>query len=171
MVIDFASARRTSRPELIEDEYGHDDCFDWTGPVAVAGRLWVDPETHDVLRLDRHIGGPTDVRVPPRLQSKYRFPGWLTIDRDDLTLRFKPVAFSDPDEMMLLPESIESLTVLRTGLQTNARKADPAGHAETRGRTVRNPCRGAGRVVLRRRASWSSRTPRTARACPSAGRP
>jgi hypothetical protein len=121
LVIDFASARRTSRAELIEDEYGHDDCFDWTGPIAVAGRLWVDAETHDVLRLDRHIGGPTDVRVPPRLQSKYRFPGWLTIDRDDMTLRFKPVKFSDPDETMLLPESIETLTVLRTGLQSTRR--------------------------------------------------
>ena len=120
-VIDFASARRVSRPELIEDEYRHDDCFDWTGPVAVAGRLWVDAETHDVLRLDRHIEGPTDVRVPPRLQSKYRFPGWLTIDRDDMTLRFKPVTFSDPDETLLLPESIESLTVLRTGLQSTRR--------------------------------------------------
>jgi len=115
------SARRASRPELIEDEYGHDDCFDWTGPVAVAGRLWIDAETHDVLRLDRHIDGPTDVRVPPRLQSKYRFPGWLTIDRDDMTLRFKPVTFSDPDETLLLPESIESLTVLRTGLQSTRR--------------------------------------------------
>jgi hypothetical protein len=121
LVIDFASARRTSRPELIEDEYGHDDCFDWTGPIAVAGRLWVDAETHDVLRLDRRIGGPTDVRVPPRLQSKYHFPNWLTIDRDDLTLRFKPVKFSDPEETMLLPESIESLTIVRTGLQSTRR--------------------------------------------------
>ena len=120
-VIDFVSARRGSRPELIEDEYGHDDCFDWTGPVAVAGRLWVDAETHDVLRLDRHIIGPTDVRVSSRLQTKYRLPGWLTIDRDDVTLRFRPVSFSDPDETMLLPESIESLTVLRTGLQSTRR--------------------------------------------------
>ena len=120
-VIDFVSARRGSRPELIEDEYGHDDCFDWTGPVAVAGRLWVDAETHDVLRLDRHIIGPTDVRVSSRLQTRYRLPGWLTIDRDDVTLRFGPVSFSDPDETMLLPESIESLTVVRTGLQSTRR--------------------------------------------------
>ena len=118
LVIDFTSARRNSRPELIEDEYGHDDCFDWTGPVAVAGRLWVDAETHDVLRLDRRIGGPTEVRVPSRLQRKYHFPGWLTIDRDDVTLRFNPVRFSDPDETMLLPGSIESMTVMRTGLQS-----------------------------------------------------
>ena len=121
LVIDFTSARRTSRPELIEDEYGHDDCFDWTGPIAVAGRVWVDTETHDVLRLDRRIGGPTDIRVSPRLQSKYNFPGWLTIDRDDLTLRFTPVKFSDPEETMLLPESIETLTIMRTGLQSTRR--------------------------------------------------
>ena len=120
-VIDFVSAHRSSRPELIEDEYGHDDCFDWTGAVAVAGRLWVDAETHDVLRLDRHILGPTDVRVPSRLQSKYQLPAWLTIDRDDVTLRFKPVSFSDPDETMLLPESIESLTMVRTALQSTRR--------------------------------------------------
>ena len=117
-VIDFTSARRDSKPELIEDEYGHDDCFDWTGPIAVGGRLWVDAETHDVLRLDRYLRGPTDVRVPPRLQTRYRFPPWLTIDRDDMTLRFKPVTFSDPDETMLLPDSIESRTVVRTGLQS-----------------------------------------------------
>ena len=118
LVIDYTSTRRTGRPELVEDEYGHDDCFDWKGPIAVAGRIWIDADTHDVLRLDRRITGPTDVRVPSLLQTKYRFPPYLTIDRDDLTLRFTPVSFSDPDETILLPESIESLTVLRTGLQS-----------------------------------------------------
>src|SRR5579872_6371431 len=41
LVIDFMSAERSSRPELIEDEYGHDDCFDWKGPIAISGRVWV----------------------------------------------------------------------------------------------------------------------------------
>ena len=117
-VLDFASAQRDSRPELIEDEYGHDDCFDWSGPISIRGRLWVDAESHDVLRLDRYNSGPTDVRVSTRLQNKYRFPAWLTIDRDDMTLRFMPVTFSDPDETMLLPESIETRTVMRNGLQS-----------------------------------------------------
>lgn len=121
LIIDFASARRPGRPELIEDEYGHDDCFDWKGPVAVAGRLWVDADTRDVLRLDRRITGPTDVRVPDRLQRKYRFSPWLTIDRDDLTMRYKEVSFSDPDERIVLPESVESITVLRSGLQSTRR--------------------------------------------------
>jgi hypothetical protein len=121
LVVDFASAQRSGRPELITDDYGHEDCFDWTGPIAVRGRLWIDAGTHDVLRLDRYISGPTDVRVPSRLQSRYHFPPWLTIDRDDITLRFKPVTFTDPDETMLLPESIDSQTVVRTGLQSTRR--------------------------------------------------
>jgi hypothetical protein len=121
LIIDFASAQRTSRPELIEDEHGHDDCFDWQGPVGIAGRVWVDAGTHDVVRLDRRISGPTDVRVPDRLQRKYRFSPWLTIDRDDLTMRYKEISFSDPDETILLPESIESVMVVRSGLQSTRR--------------------------------------------------
>ena len=122
LVIDFASAQRRSRPKLIEDELGHDDCFDWKGPVPVAGRIWVDAGTHDVLRLDRRISGPTDISVPDKLQRKYRFSPWLTLDRDDLTLRYKAVRFTDPDETLLLPESIESLTVVRSGLQSMRRQ-------------------------------------------------
>ena len=118
LVIDFASARRSGRPVLVAEEYGHDDCFDWAGPIGVRGRLWIDADTHDVLRLDRYISGPTDVRVPARLQTRYHFPPWLTIDRDDVTLRFKPVTFTDPEETMLLPEAIESRTLIRTGLQS-----------------------------------------------------
>ena len=118
LIIDFMSANRTSRPELIEDERGHDDCFDWSGPVATRGRVWVDARQHDVLRVDRHIDGPVDVRVPWRLQRRYNFEPWVVLERDDQTMRYKAVAFSDPDEVMRLPESIESLTVVRDGLQS-----------------------------------------------------
>jgi hypothetical protein len=33
-------------------------------------------------------------------------------------MRFTLVTFDDPDETLLLPESIESLTVVRSGLQS-----------------------------------------------------
>jgi hypothetical protein len=45
------------------------------------------------------------------------------IDRDDLTLHYEPVRFRDPDEVILLPSSIESLTILRSDLQS-ARRTD-----------------------------------------------
>jgi hypothetical protein len=118
LVIDFVSANRTSRPELIEDERGHDDCFDWSGPLATRGRVWVDAQTHDVLRVDRRLDGPVDVRVPWRLQRRYHFAPWVVLERDDVSMRYNAVTFSEPDDVMLLPESIESLTVVRGGLQS-----------------------------------------------------
>jgi hypothetical protein len=139
LILDFASAQRRSRVELIEDEYGHDDCFDWKGPLAIAGRLWVDAVTYDVLRLDRHVAGPTDVSVPRPLQRKYLFGPWVTIERDDLTLRYMEVAFTDPDEIMLLPESMESTTVMRGDLQSVRRTQAFSGYRRflTRGRVIK----------------------------------
>lgn len=118
LVIEFMSANRKSRPELVEDERGHADCFDWSGPVPTSGRVWVDANTFDVLRIDRRNNGPVDVQVPWKLQRRYNLPAWVVIERDDLTIRFKPVAFSDPDEVILLPESLTALTVIRSGLQS-----------------------------------------------------
>jgi hypothetical protein len=119
--ITFSSVRSQAHPELIQDEGGHDDCFDWKGPVAITGRVWVDAATLDVLRLERRVAGPTDLRVPMPLQRRYLFTPFLTMDRDDLTVRYKEVTFDDPAETVLLPESIESLTVFRGGLQSMRR--------------------------------------------------
>jgi hypothetical protein len=121
LIVDFTSANRNSRPELIEDERGHHDCFDWTGPIATRGRLWVDARTHEVLRIDRRLHGPIDVRVPWKLQRSHNLPPSIVVERDDLTLRFRAVTFSDPDEVLLVPESSESLTVVRGTLQSTRR--------------------------------------------------
>jgi hypothetical protein len=121
LVIDFISADRTSRPELIEDERGHDDCFDWKGPVATRGQVWVDAETYDVLRIDRRLTGPVDVHVPSKLQRRYNFEPYITVDRDDVTIRFRPVAFTDPQEVLLLPEAIDAMTIVRSALQSARR--------------------------------------------------
>jgi len=141
LIIDFMSANRTSRPELVEDERGHADCFDWSGPVATRGRVWVDANSFEVLRVDRHNAGPVDVRVPWSLQRRYHLPAWLVVERDDLTLRYKPVSFSDPDEVMVLPESLHALTVVRSGLQSIRRTETFSGYRRflTRGRIVRDP--------------------------------
>jgi hypothetical protein len=118
LVIDFMTTVQASRPELIEDERGHDDCFDWRGPIATRGRVWVDAATYDVLRVDRRFSGPVDVRVPWRLQTRYLLPSWITLDREDVTMRFTPVTFTDPDEILVLPESIVTMTIARNSLQS-----------------------------------------------------
>jgi hypothetical protein len=121
LIMDFVSADRTSRPELIEDGRGHDDCFDWKGPLAARGQIWVDAQTYDVLRIDRGLPGPVDVRVPTGLQRRYNFGLYVVLDRDEVSMRFRPVAFTDPDEVLVLPETIESITVVRGGLQSTRR--------------------------------------------------
>lgn len=118
LVIDFMTANRTSKPELVEDERGHDDCFDWSGPMAAKGRLWVDAGTYEVLRVERWLEGPVEIRVPWALQRRYNFDAWVVLERDEQTIRYKAVTFRDPDEVVLVPQSIESLTIVRSGLQS-----------------------------------------------------
>ena len=121
VLIDFKSVTRGGRLELKEDEGGHEDCFDWTGDIAVKGRVWVDADNYDVLRVDRQIGGPTEIRVPVKIQRRYNLTTWMTIERDDLSIRYKTVGFRDPDEILLVPESIDTLTVVRGGLESTRR--------------------------------------------------
>jgi hypothetical protein len=121
LLIDFASVDRRSIPVLIEDPNGRDDCFDWSGHIASKGRVWVDADTDDVLRVDRWLPGPVDVKVPVLLERRYHFDHWIALVRDDLTIRYQAVAFTDPDEVLLLPESISSFTVIRGGLQSTRR--------------------------------------------------
>jgi hypothetical protein len=121
LVIDFASVDRRSHPELIEDPGGHDDCFDWSGHIASRGRVWVDAENYDVVRVERGLGGPVDVKVPLLIQRRHHLDGWVVIIRDDVTIRYKTVAFSEPDEVLLLPESINSFTMVRGGLESTRR--------------------------------------------------
>lgn len=121
LLIDFASVNRRSKSELIEAPSGHDDCFDWVGHIASRGRVWVDADNYDVLRVERGLGGPVDVRVPTLIQRRHRLDSWVGLLREDWTIRYKPVAFSDPEEVLLLPESIISIIMVRGGLQSTRR--------------------------------------------------
>jgi hypothetical protein len=121
LMIDFASVDRRSNPELIEDPSGHDDCFDWSGHIASKGRIWVDARNYDVVRVERGLRGPVDVKVPALLQRRHQLASWVVIVRDDVTIRYRTVAFSDPDEVLLLPESIDSFTAVRGGLESTRR--------------------------------------------------
>jgi hypothetical protein len=121
VLIDFASVNRRSKSELIEAPSGHDDCFDWTGHIASRGRVWVDAGTYDVLRVDRSLGGPVDVKVPMLIQRRHHLDNWVVLLREDSTLRYRPVTFSDPPDVLLLPESITSVIMVRGGLQSTRR--------------------------------------------------
>ena len=48
----------------------------------------------------------------------------ITVERYDTTIRYKPIAFIDPDEAMLLPESIETVVLWRSGMESTRRRED-----------------------------------------------
>jgi len=121
LLIDFESIDRRSNPELIRDPEGRDDCFDWSGRIASRGRVWVDASNYDVLRVERRLRGPVDVKVPTLIQRRHRLDPFVVIVRDEVTIRYRTVAFSDPDEVLLLPEAIDTFTMVRGGLQSTRR--------------------------------------------------
>ena len=89
---------------------GH--CVNVDLPGHTRGRVWADAENGDVLRVDERMSGMFDFRVP-REQRRWSVPSTMTLESADSTVRYRRVAFSDPDETLLLPSSMESMTVWR----------------------------------------------------------
>jgi len=92
---------------------GKDDCLSWDIAGRYRGRVWVDPETADVLRLENHLAGLLDFDVPHHPKRYEQFER-ITVERLDTTIKFRRVAFTNPDESLVLPASQESITVVRS---------------------------------------------------------
>ena len=88
------------------------ECVTIDVPANTRGRAWVDAETGDVLRLDESFVGLFDIPVPQEHQRRGG-PRSMTIERADTSIRYREVKFSDPDETMLLPATIDTLLIIR----------------------------------------------------------
>jgi hypothetical protein len=107
MMVDYKSRK----PGAIEGTW-KGDCVSIDAPGRTKGRIWVDEVTHDVLRLDEQLIGQFEYRVP-REHWGFNGPQSWTIERADSSIRYRAVAFHDPEEIVVLPESIEVLTIFR----------------------------------------------------------
>jgi hypothetical protein len=87
------------------------DCGRVEMPSRTRGRVWADAATAEVLRLDEHLVGLVDIpanpKRPPRGAQRF------TIERADTSIRYQRVRFEDPDETLLLPSQIDSVTIIR----------------------------------------------------------
>ena len=88
------------------------DCVSVSLPGRTRGRVWVDAASDDVLRFDEQLTGFFEFRVP-REHTPNGGPLSMTIERADSSIRYKPVTFHDPDETLMLPSSIQTVTVIR----------------------------------------------------------
>ena len=81
-----------------------DPCVSVELPGWSRGRVWVDAQTNDVLRLDEQLVGMFEFPIPRKLQLAGGGPRSMAIERADSSTRYRRVAFHDPDETLLLPE-------------------------------------------------------------------
>ncbi len=109
LMVDYQAAVR-GVPSVTWDE----DCVSIDLPGRSVGRVWADPVTGEVLRLDEHLVGMFDVRVPEAQQRKGASPV-MTLERVDTSIRYKPVRFQDPEETVLMPSDVDTLMVVRGG--------------------------------------------------------
>jgi hypothetical protein len=91
---------------------GKEDCVGFDIDGGMRGRIWIDAETSEVLRLDRNLGGLVEI---PLTKKVTRFGGnmFWTMERWDSSIRFKRVSFQDPEETLILPVSESSLQITR----------------------------------------------------------
>ncbi|MQA31327.1 MAG: hypothetical protein GEU82_16080 [Luteitalea sp.] len=88
------------------------DCFTVDLPGRSRGRVWIDVETSEVLRLDEHLVGMFDYTIP-REHQRAGGPLSFTIERVDSSIVYKPVVFDNPEERVMLPASINTLSIVR----------------------------------------------------------
>jgi hypothetical protein len=98
-----------------------DDCVSVELPGRSRGRVWIDQATGDVLRLDERLTGMIDFDVPGD-RSRGRQRSSMTIERADTSIRYRQVAFQDPEETLTLPASIDTVTVIRNSGAPRVRK-------------------------------------------------
>ena len=114
LVVAFESPPADAPPEL---EF-EDNCFFLSRPLRRKGRVWIDPQTFDVLRLDWELAETFEGKTGSRVVRKgilFRFAPTreLSYEREVTTIRFRPVAFKNPAQTLLLPISSEYLRVVR----------------------------------------------------------
>jgi hypothetical protein len=97
-----------SPPERVRIRW-EGNCFEAEGG-GYEGRVWFDRENFDVLQIAVRLSKP--FLVPLRVGYVGAEPA-IRVERSETTIRFSRVQFQQPDETVLLPDSIDTLTVFR----------------------------------------------------------
>jgi hypothetical protein len=105
--------RETVKPtvdvSLVDD---NENCVSFDIDGGTRGKIWIDAETHDVLRLDRSLAGLIEIPLPRKAQ-RFGLTNRWTMERWDSSIRFRPVKFNDPPETLVLPVTASTLQVTR----------------------------------------------------------
>jgi hypothetical protein len=110
IVVEFREIRKPTVDVALVD--GKEDCVSFDIEGGMRGRIWIDANTHDVLRLDRSLGGLVEIPLPRKAQRFGVAMHW-TMERWDSSIRFRRVKFEDPEETLVLPAEASTLQITR----------------------------------------------------------
>ena len=111
IMIDYQLVKTVSvESHMVE---GRDDCISFNLEGGTQGRLWIDVETFEVLRLDQRLTSMVDIPLPKPVRRRLDGPAIWTMERWDSSIRFRLVTFTNPDESLVVPTSLSSLQILR----------------------------------------------------------
>jgi hypothetical protein len=135
---------RLSKPVTVDvkEIEGREDCISYDVDGGLRGKLWIDPGTYEVLRLDQGLTGLVDITLPRKVARRPGVNDRWVLERMDTTIRFKPFTFKDPDETLLLPVSSSSLRITHgAGTPRLRTSVEYAGYRRflTGGRVVPGP--------------------------------
>jgi hypothetical protein len=111
VIVDFMMVKKPAVSVWLVE--GNENCVSFSLDGGQRGRIWIDPDTYDVLRLDQRLTGLVDIPLPRPVARRSNGDGTWTMERWDSSIRFKPVTFTDPDETLILPVSISSMRITR----------------------------------------------------------
>ena len=108
IVLDYVPRNEEAPTVVTWDE----NCVSVDAPGMTRGRVWADASSGDVLRVDERLSGMFEFSVPFE-HSRGSRPLHMALERAESSVRYRPVGFSDPAEVLLLPTSIEMMTIWR----------------------------------------------------------
>ena len=102
VMIDFREIAELKVTDVQEAD-DNEDCISYSVTGGMRGRIWIDAETNDVLRLDQRLGGQVEVPLPKKAARRPGASPTWTIERFDTTMRFKRVTFTSPRKCWCCP--------------------------------------------------------------------
>ena len=115
--LEWIDGRRVARLDYVPLQEGlaevtwDEDCVSISLPGRSRGEAWVDVESGDVLRLDGRLTRRFEFREP--VDRPWARPGRITLERNDVSIRYQRVTFTNPAETLMLPRSIERRWMLQ----------------------------------------------------------
>ena len=110
--------QRTTKPEANVE----DGCFRLVGIPPPQGRLWIDPDHHEVVKVLWQQPIPIEFSLQAGVNWKgplfvFRPGRQLKLERQESQTTFERVSFESPAQTIMMPLEHQSLTVI-TGAQT-----------------------------------------------------